>query len=54
MTFWPCAAVGKTSWKTSIFPENKGTYLLPLKKEVRVKENLKVGDAIVVSIEVIT
>lgn len=33
--------VGKTSWKTSIFPDKKSeTYLLPLKKEVRVKEGM--------------
>ena len=29
--------IGKTSWKTSIFPEKKGTYLLPIKKDVRKK-----------------
>lgn len=46
--------IGKTTWKTSIFPDKDGTYLLPLKKEVRVKENIKTGDAINVSIEVIT
>ncbi|MBI2611689.1 DUF1905 domain-containing protein [Candidatus Gottesmanbacteria bacterium] len=45
--------VGNTSWKTSIFPEKKGTYLLPLKKEVRAKENIKIGDTIKVYIEVI-
>ena len=48
------AAIGKTSWKTSIFPEKGGTYLLPLKKEVRLKENIKIGDVVAVSIEVIT
>lgn len=46
--------VGKTSWKTSIFPDKDGTYLLPLKKELRKKEDIKVGDIISVSIEVIT
>lgn len=33
--------VGKTSWRTSIFPDTKtGTYLLPLKAEVRKKEGI--------------
>ena len=31
--------VGKTTWKTSIFPDKKTkSYLLPLKAEVRKKE----------------
>ncbi len=46
--------IGKTKWRTSIFPDKKGTYLLPLKKEMRVKEKIKVGNVINVSIEVIT
>jgi hypothetical protein len=37
--------VGKTSWKTSIFPDKRsGSYLLPLKAEVRKKERIKAGD----------
>ncbi len=33
--------VGKTRWKTSIFPDKKsGSYLLPIKAEVRKKENI--------------
>ena len=33
--------VGKTTWNTSIFPDKKsGVYLLPLKAEVRKKENI--------------
>jgi hypothetical protein len=44
---------GKTSWKTSIFPDKEEVYLLPLKKEVRRKENLKEGAYIKLEIEVI-
>lgn len=44
--------VGKTQWKTSIFPERGGTYLLPLKKEVRKSEGIKIGDEIQILIEV--
>ena len=45
--------IGKTTWKTSIFPDKEGSYLVPLKKEIRLKENIKVGDTIIFFIEVI-
>lgn len=33
--------LGKTNWETSIFPDKKsGTYLLPLKAQVRQKEGI--------------
>ena len=39
--------LGKTVWETSIFPDGKmGTYLLPLKKEVRKKEGIREGDSV--------
>ncbi len=35
------ARVGKSIWKTSIFPDKRSsTYILPLKKEIRYEENL--------------
>lgn len=35
------ATIGKTAWKTSIFPDSKtNTYLLPLKADVRKKEKI--------------
>ncbi len=35
------ATIGSSTWKTSIFPDKKsGSYLLPLKKEVRKKEEI--------------
>lgn len=41
------ATVGKTTWNSSIFPDKKsGTYLLPLKLEVRTKEGLVRGDTV--------
>lgn len=48
-------SIGKTTWKTSIFPEKKekGTYVLPLKREVRNRENIEVGDDVKLSLEVI-
>lgn len=36
--------IGKTRWSTSVFPDRKrGTYVLPLKKAVRVAERLAAG-----------
>jgi hypothetical protein len=43
--------LGKTEWKTSIFPDSKsGTYLLPLKAQVRKKEEIEEGDAVTFSL----
>ena len=45
--------IGKTSWKTSIFPDKKSdSYLLPLKAEVRKKEAIKAGDSIHFSLNI--
>ncbi len=43
--------IGETAWKTSIFWEKKGTYLLPVKKSARIKEKITNGDMVVVKIE---
>lgn len=43
--------VGSSEWKTSIFPDKKsGSYLLPLKANVRKKENIQAKDVISVSL----
>jgi hypothetical protein len=44
--------MGKTSWKTSIFPEKGGSFLLPIKKSVREVEGIKVDDTVKITIEV--
>ena len=45
--------VGSTSWRTSIFPDSKtGTYLLPVKKAVRVAEHLETGDEVWAQLQV--
>ena len=39
-------------WQTSIFPDNKlGSYLLPVKKDVRDKARITAGDAVDVRLE---
>jgi len=43
--------IGKTTWKTSVFPDSKsGMYLLPLKAAVRRSEGLFEGDDIKVKL----
>jgi hypothetical protein len=45
--------LGSTKWKTSIFPDKKsGTYLLPLKADVRKKEGILNKDKIKFTIEI--
>ena len=45
--------VGATSWRTSIFPDNKtGAYLLPVNKAVRAAEHLQAGDEVRAKLQV--
>jgi hypothetical protein len=46
--------VGRTRWRTSIFPDSaRGTYVLPIKKAVRKAEHLDPGDTATVTVELI-
>lgn len=45
--------IGRTAWQTSIFPESDGTYVLPLKKEVRKAEHFDEGDTIFVQLTLV-
>ena len=48
------AIIGSSKWKTSIFIYSKdGSYVLPIKKEVRDKEQIDSGDKIQVSITLV-
>jgi Domain of unknown function (DUF1905) len=48
------ANIGKTAWRTSIFPDTKsGTYLLPVKKAIRIAENLNTGSVVGVRVRLI-
>ncbi len=45
------AKIGKTEWKTSIFPDAKrGAYLLPVKSAVRKAEKIAEDDQVSVTI----
>jgi len=40
--------IGKTTWRTSMFPIKKDNYFIPIKKSVRVKESVAVGDTVTI------
>lgn len=45
------ARIGNTEWKTAIWFDSKlGTYLLPLKESIRLKERVVVGQKINVAL----
>jgi hypothetical protein len=44
--------VGATSWETSLFADTKSaSYLLPLKGEVRAREQIAAGDRVTITVE---
>ncbi len=45
--------VGKTVWRTSIFPDrHSGSYILPVKARVRKAEDIEAGEEVEFSIKV--
>ena len=47
--------MGGSTWETSIFPDNQSqTFLLPLKKIVRQKENIAAGDSVKITLSLNT
>jgi hypothetical protein len=48
------AAIGGSSWTTSIFPDSqRDTFVLPLKKAVRRAEGVEAGDVATVTVELV-
>ncbi len=46
--------VGGTTWNTSVFPDTKSqSFLLPVKKAVRIAEGLDEGSAVVVRLTLV-
>jgi len=46
--------IGKTQWKTSLFPDKKSnSYLFAIKAEVRKRENIFADDIIVAEIKIL-
>jgi hypothetical protein len=46
------AAIGDTTWTTSLFPKD-GSYVVPIKDAVRRAEELEVGDPVTVRLAIV-
>ena len=42
--------LGRSEWKTSIFPDNSGVYLLPLQAAIRRQERIAADDVVAYTI----
>lgn len=47
------AAIGNVTWRTSVFPQKSGGYILPVKADVRRRADIVVGDEVDLSLELI-
>ena len=45
--------IGRSTWRTSVFPGDDGRYALPVKKSVRRSECVESGDRVRVRLEVL-
>ena len=45
------ATLGSSRWSTSIFPESDGTFVLAIKKAIRTREGVDVGDTVRMAVE---
>lgn len=47
------ASIGPVSWRTSVFPQKEGGYLLPVKADVRRRTGLAAGDEVGVTLSIL-
>ena len=47
------ARIGAMAWRTSVFPQKSGGYLLPVKKEVRCRAGIAAGDEVRVTLDLV-
>ena len=47
------ATINDVTWRTSVFPQKSGGYLLPVKAEVRCKADIANGDEVTVRLELL-
>ena len=47
------ARIGGVAWRTSVFPQKKGPYLLPVKADVRRRAGVVAGDDVKVELQLI-
>ena len=41
------------TWRTSVFPQKSGGYILPIKADVRRRADIAAGDEVTVSLELL-
>ena len=46
------ATINDVAWRTSIFPQKSGGYILPVKADVRAQAGIAAGDEVTVSLEI--
>ncbi|MEO5808498.1 MAG: DUF1905 domain-containing protein [Sphingomicrobium sp.] len=46
------ARIGEVEWRTSIFPQKSGAYILPVKADVRAQAGIAAGDEVRFTFEV--
>lgn len=47
------ARIGDVIWRTSVFPQKSGGYLLPVKADVRQRANIAAGDEVEVALQIL-
>ena len=47
------ARIGDVIWRTSVFPQKSGGYLLPVKADVRQRAGIAAGDEVRVELELL-
>jgi hypothetical protein len=47
------ASINDVTWRTSVFPQKSGGYILPVKAAVRRKANIAAGDEVTVTLELL-
>lgn len=47
------ATIGDVTWRTSVFPQKSGGYLLPVKADVRRRADIAAGDEVTVRLDLL-
>jgi hypothetical protein len=47
------ASINGISWRTSVFPQKSGGYILPIKADVRRRAGVSTGDIVTVALELL-
>ena len=47
------ATINQITWRTSIFPQKSGGYILPIKADVRSRAGVSAGDEVTLSLELV-